>query len=214
MMRRNSPRRVIVNMAIDLLLLPLVCCVTLWARSREKKILREGKPLTVDQLTLARAVGVAAPQRVRVMAAHAVPMPFPRWLRRMVEQLGWLSSHIAGMTLGYGIVLRGDMCGDRRLLAHELAHVAQYERFGRMGGFMREYARECVWPGYPQGPLEIDAQQAERVAYPSTTQPTQQPTQVRGNVIPYAAIKMDGAHGRSSGVGGSQKISGNRQVNQ
>jgi hypothetical protein len=207
--KRNSRHRVIVNIAIDLLLLPLVCCVTLWACSREKKILREGKPLTADQILLARAVGVAVPQRVRVMAVYAVPTPFPQWLRGVVERLGWLSPHIAGMTLGYGIVLRVDMCVDLRLLAHELAHVAQYERFGQTGEFMREYVRECVWPGYPHGPLEIEAQQAERVAYPSATRPTQ----VRGNVIPYAAIKMDDAHGCSSDVGGFQKISGNRRVN-
>ena len=162
-------RRAIVNTAADLLLWPLTGCVTLWACGREKKILREGTPLTADQLALARAVGVAAPQRVRVLAVNAVPMPLPRWLRRVAERVGWLSPDIAGMTLGYGIVLRGDICAARCLLAHELAHVTQYERFGRlglgrMGGFMREYVRECVWPGYPHGPLEIEAQQAERAA--------------------------------------------------
>ena len=167
-MKRNSQRRVIVNMAIDLLLLPLVWCVTLWGRSREKNILRDGNPLTADQIVLACAVGVAVPQRLCVMAVNAVPMPFPQWLRGVVERLGWLSPHIAGMTLGYGIVLRVDMCSDRRLLAHELAHVVQYERFGT-AGFMRGYVRECVWPGYPHGPLEIEAKQAERVAYPSAT---------------------------------------------
>ena len=77
------------------------------------------------------------PERVRVQPVENVPMPLPRSLRRVVELLGWLSPHIVGMTLGYGIVLRRDVCGDPCLLAHELAHVAQYERLGRFRGFLR-----------------------------------------------------------------------------
>jgi hypothetical protein len=161
---------------IDVVLTPLLLCAVLWVRAREATILHAGKPLTADQLALARVVGVAAPERVRVMAVQAVPLPLPLFLQRAAERLRWLSP-IAGMTLGYGIVLRSDCADDRRLLAHELAHVAQYERYarikrdgsygrGRYSGFLRHYLRECVWPGYPRGPLEREARRAEAVVGP------------------------------------------------
>jgi Domain of unknown function (DUF4157) len=135
-----------------------------WVRRREAEILRGGDPLDTMQLSLARAVGVAAPERVRVIAAAFVPMPLPSSARRLAERLGWLSPHLAGMTLGCGIVLRGDCRDNRQLLAHELAHVAQYERFASHWGFLRRYLRECAWPGYPRGPLEAEARRAEAFA--------------------------------------------------
>ena len=161
---------------IDMVLAPLLLCAVQWVRAREATILQAGKPLTGEQLALARVVHVAAPERVRVMAVPAVPLPLPPFLRRTAERLRWLSP-IAGMTLGYGIVLRSDCAQDRRLLAHELAHVAQYERYarikrdgsyghGRFSGFLRRYLRECVWPGYPHGPLEREARRAEAMVGP------------------------------------------------
>jgi hypothetical protein len=42
-------------------------------------------------------------------------------------------------------------------VAHELAHVVQYERFGGIAPFLRAYFRECLDPGYPLGPLEQEA---------------------------------------------------------
>lgn len=178
--------RVAIKALADMLLSPLVGCVALWARRRERVILREGRPLTADQRALAQAVGVVAVERVRVQPVAVIPMPLPRPLRHAAELFGWVSPHIAGMTLGYGIVLRHDVCGDRRLLAHELAHVAQYERLGRFRGFMRHYVRECLWPGYPRGALEWEARRAEPVAMDT-------PTQQVGNVIPYAAIRQANA---------------------
>jgi hypothetical protein len=50
-----------------------------------------------------------------------------------------------------------DWCGavDRRLVVHELVHVMQYERFGGIETFLKEYVQEVVFdPGYPHGPLE------------------------------------------------------------
>lgn len=157
-------------LVVDLLLLPLLLIAVWWVRGRESVILRGGKPLDASQIAMGRAVGVAAPERVRVVTATRVDMPLPSTVRRMAERLGWLSPHIAGMTLGYGIVLRADCRDDQRLLAHELAHVAQYERYssrtgdGRYAGFLRRYLRECAWAGYPHGPLEAEARRAEAVA--------------------------------------------------
>ncbi len=169
-------------MALDVLLLPLLPCAVWWVRRRESDILRVGEPLNTTQLALARAIGVIAPERVRVMTAVRVPMPLPDMARRMAEWLGLLSPNIAGITLGHGIVFRDDCCDDCQLLAHEFMHVAQYERYacdGGYAGFLRRYLRECVWSGYPRGPLEVEARSAEAIAahYSRST---------GENVIPYA----------------------------
>lgn len=65
------------------------------------------------------------------------------------------------MTLRYGIFIHTDHWGDSRLLVHELAHVAQYERLGGFHGFLFQYLQECINPGYPYGSLELEAKRAE-----------------------------------------------------
>jgi hypothetical protein len=146
---------------LDILLAPLWLVAVVWVRRRQSQVLRSGIALTPQQLTLARVLGVQHAERVRVVTATPIPLPVPPMARRVAQQAGWISPHIAGMTLGYGIVIRDDCCGDACLLAHELAHVAQYERLGGIAGFLRQYLRECVWPGYPHGVLEVEARAAE-----------------------------------------------------
>ena len=146
---------------LDIALAPLLLFAIVWVRRRQAVILREGLALTHEQREFARALGVTAIERVRVMSASVVPMPLPDFARRVAESAGWISPHIVGMTLGHGIVVHHDCCGDRQLLAHELTHVHQYERLGGIAPFLRHYLRECVWPGYPHGPLEMEASAAE-----------------------------------------------------
>jgi predicted SprT family Zn-dependent metalloprotease len=49
------------------------------------------------------------------------------------------------MTFGHGIVIRNGSHG-RELIAHELAHVMQYERFGGIDAFLKEYIKEVAFP--------------------------------------------------------------------
>lgn len=51
--------------------------------------------------------------------------------------------------------------GDKRLLRHEMAHAAQYERMGRWR-FLLAYFWYALRHGYDQNPLEIEARHAER----------------------------------------------------
>ena len=51
---------------------------------------------------------------------------------------------------------------DRRLLAHECVHTGQYERLGGFKPFLKAYLRECIDPGYPDGPLEREAIERSR----------------------------------------------------
>jgi hypothetical protein len=89
-------------------------------------------------------------------------MPIHSVLRAAAEQVGLISPQTIGLTLRYGIFIRSDCWGDRRLVVHELAHVAQYERFGGFRPFLEQYLQECIDPGYPFGPLEQEAKRAEK----------------------------------------------------
>lgn len=65
--------------------------------------------------------------------------------------------HTAGLTVRYGIFIREAYWGDRRLIAHELAHTAQYERRGGIAPFLRAYLTECLTIGYSGAALELEA---------------------------------------------------------
>lgn len=77
-------------------------------------------------------------------------------LRSVGAKFGLSFAGTIGMALGYGIYLQRAYAGDRALLLHELAHVAQYERLGRRR-FLRRYLRECLTHGYPFSELEAEA---------------------------------------------------------
>jgi len=136
------------------LLLPLAVA---WAGEQESIILASGTALTAAQLADARQMGVAHPDRVRLLAVASVPMPDDPVLRAAGETAGLMSPFTAGLTLRYGIFIRSDMIDDRGLIAHELVHTGQYERFGSVGAFLRQYLSECLSMGYPAAPLEQEA---------------------------------------------------------
>jgi hypothetical protein len=141
--------------------LPAAC---VWAARHESTILRGGVALSAAQADKARQVGVVHPDRVRLLAVDVIP-PTNRLLRTVGAKLGFVSSQTIGMTLRYGIFIHKDHWGDRRLLVHELAHVAQYERFGGFRNFLFQYLQECINPGYPLGDLELEAKRAEESAW-------------------------------------------------
>ena len=135
-------------------ILPIVCA---WAKKHERVILHRGTPLTEQELSDARRVGVQHPERVRILKVNSVPPRLPARIRLMAERLAWGPAITAGMALGYGIFLRADQGERRDLLIHELAHTAQYERLG-FRRFLEQYLHECLTTGYPSGALEAEAQ--------------------------------------------------------
>lgn len=137
--------------------LPVAC---VWAARHESTILRKGVALSAAQADKARQIGVSHPEMVRLLAVDTIP-PTNHILRTIGAKLGFVSSQTIGMTLRYGIFIQADHWGDRRLLVHELAHVAQYERFGGFRRFLFQYLQECINPGYPLGDLELEAKKAE-----------------------------------------------------
>ena len=135
-------------------LLPLA---SKWAAAVEARILREGVPLSEEGLADAAALGVSGPERVRLLALVRVPTPFNLTLRTSAAAIRFLTPATCGLALRYGIFVRNDYWGDRRLVAHELAHTAQYERLGGIEPFLRQYLYQCLTIGYPAAPMEQEA---------------------------------------------------------
>ena len=132
-------------------LLPLACE---WAAAKEQRILATGEALSDTMLADARLVGVAAPDRVRLLFVPEIPIPADPALRAAVQETHFLSPLTRGLALRYGIFIRSDCRFDRTMVIHELGHTAQYERLGGFEPFLRQYLFECLTIGYPEAPME------------------------------------------------------------
>jgi len=135
-------------------LLPKACQ---WAADQERRILREGVPLSEAQIVDAKHVGVMCPDMVRVLHVREIPVPDDPILVTAATAAGLFFRHSAGMSLRYGIYLRRDIDDERGTLIHELTHTAQYERLGGILSFMQQYVAECLTVGYSDCSLEQEA---------------------------------------------------------
>ncbi|MEO8352953.1 MAG: hypothetical protein ABI680_14565 [Chthoniobacteraceae bacterium] len=143
------------------LLVPvLLPMATAWVRSQERRILADGWPLDEAELRDAVSIGVRETNRIRILHVPRIPFPLPQLMKSLDRITGMRIEQTAGLTARYGIFIRADFRGDRRLLAHELAHTRQYERFGGIRPFLRQYLRECLTTGYAAANLEIEANAA------------------------------------------------------
>ncbi|MCH8815820.1 MAG: hypothetical protein IH957_12155 [Chloroflexi bacterium] len=132
-----------------------------WAEDRSAEICADGKPLNSGGLALARAVGVASPEYIRVKVVERLPLPEDVELRDAALLTGLLGPGMVGMTFGYGIYLcRGHITN--RLLSHECRHVYQYESSGSIGAYLPVYLDQIATFGYEEAPLEADARSHER----------------------------------------------------
>jgi len=136
------------------ILLPVACA---WAEAQEGLILRIGVPLTPSQTADAVKIGVAHPERVRLLSVSGVPIPDHAILRAAAEATQLISPLTGGLTLRYGIFIRADCWGNRQLVFHELVHTLQYERLGGIRQFLQQYLYECITIGYPAAPMEQEA---------------------------------------------------------
>ena len=136
------------------MLLPLACA---WAEEQEYIILRDGVPLSLTQTADAQSAGVTHPERVRLLRVARIPIPEHPELRAAADATQLISPRTAGLTLRYGIFIRSDCWGDRRLVVHELVHTFQYERLGGFQQFLEQYLYECITIGYPAAPMEQEA---------------------------------------------------------
>jgi hypothetical protein len=135
-------------------LLPLAAA---WVEEQEARALGHGIGLNPAQVADARQMGVTHPERVRLFVVPFIPEPEDPALRAAGELTGLINPFTAGITFRYGIYLRDEYARDRFLVAHELVHTGQYERFGSILAFLRQYLHECITIGYPEAPLEQEA---------------------------------------------------------
>ena len=131
-----------------------------WAMAQERFIIENGVALNPEEVKDAIAVEVQNAGEVRLMAVGAIPRPDHPELRAACDALNFLTPATRGLTLGHGIFIRQDCWRDRDLIAHELVHTAQYERFGGIEPFLRQYLTECLTVGYENSPLEQEAVRA------------------------------------------------------
>src|SRR5262249_57306184 len=104
----------------------------------------------------------AWPERGRRAIVDDFVLQAEAGIRDAAEATGLISPLTAGLTLRYGIFIQSDFWGERRLVVHELAHVAQYERLGGFRLFLEQYLLECITLGYSEAPLGREAPQIEK----------------------------------------------------
>ena len=131
-----------------------------WAAAQEERILREGVPLSELEITDAKAAGVQAPERVRLLSVESIPSPEHPLLQAACAATNFVPKAPRGLTVRYGIFVRSDCWKNRQIVAHELAHTAQYEQLGGIVPFLRKYLFECASAGYDAASMEQEALQA------------------------------------------------------
>jgi hypothetical protein len=131
-----------------------------WAEEQEQFILHnsQSRALSTQEQEIGRLAGVQQLEAVRILATPEVPFPEEADLRAAAQALGLITYGICGLAFGHGIFVRQDYANDEKLIAHELRHVAQYERYGSISTFLRRYLFEVNEVNrYPETPMEQDA---------------------------------------------------------
>lgn len=128
-----------------------------WAKSQEELALREGMPLSADEIEIARQMGVNSPEKVRVIVGD-IPQPSHPTLYVGTTKLGLKGDQLNGITFGHGIFVKKNSTFNRKsLISHELRHVKQYEEFGSIRSFLSEYLKQLNEVGYNNSGFEVDA---------------------------------------------------------
>jgi hypothetical protein len=132
-----------------------------WAASLNAAVLAQGKPLSLWQAADAVEVGVLRPEAVRILRVPGLPQPDCPHFHSLATQSGLDLGQSAGMALGYAVLICHAALGDRRVLRHELRHVAQFEKSRDLGRFLETYLAQIAQHGYRDAPFEVDARQHE-----------------------------------------------------
>ena len=119
----------------------------------EAFFLEGGIALTRKQQAIARQLGVKHPERVRVLISESFTP-------------GRDPGKMGGAAAGYGVWINEKYQLFPIVLAHELVHVAQFERLGRDEMLRRVMVARIVLPSDVMPPLEREAyQKSERFIY-------------------------------------------------
>jgi hypothetical protein len=138
----------------------LLALASAWVQQQEREILQNGAPLSEAQISDARLVPVESAEKVRLLKVDEMPLPDEPRLRQAAQMTGFIGAGTVGLTMRYGVFIAADVWEIRDVVVHELAHVAQYERLGGIRQFLERYLYECMFIGYPGGPMEQEAMAA------------------------------------------------------
>jgi hypothetical protein len=128
-----------------------------WVFEMQKVILERCQRLLPENRKDAEAMGIQGIDDVRILVLDRIPLPNDPELQQFAIKTGLITGETAGIAFGHGILLK-DGSYDHHLIAHELGHVMQYERFGGIRAFLIQYVKEVAFPpGFPNGPLEREA---------------------------------------------------------
>lgn len=133
-----------------------------WAETQSEKAVLAGRPLDELFMSIAKSVGVANPERIRILDVPRLPMPDDPQLKQAALATGLLGPEMVGLTLGYSVLVCPGYGRDVRLLSHEFRHVYQYEQAGSIAGFLPAYLQQIVTVGYHNAAFEMDARAHER----------------------------------------------------
>lgn len=139
----------------------------LWAQRQEAVILLHGAALAPEAIKIAQRAGVRNPELIRVFAVRRIPAPEEADLRDAAAAFDLITADTGGLTIGHGIFVREDCVRDLKLVAHELMHVAQYERHGSILAFLQQYLSEVNQYGYPAAPMEQEAINFAETIFPT-----------------------------------------------
>jgi hypothetical protein len=154
-----------------------------WMRQMEEDILASGDPLDEFTARIAAFVGVRRPEKVRLRIYDKVPLlldadgtPMDWGISAydpdLHEEAGQVERVSFGpeesllplaMSTGYGIGVASRVClanyghSWRKVVAHELVHVGQSERFESLEDFWRQVSAFKVQYGYEDSPFEVEA---------------------------------------------------------
>jgi hypothetical protein len=128
-----------------------------WLRRHERRILRLGRPLDMDELHDAMAAGVRQPETIRVVVTSPLPTPGSLLVTKLAKLTRFPIDPPIGMALGYGIYLDESVAENRSTLVHECVHVAQFESMGGRLAFLHQYLHECIRESYWTSAMEAEA---------------------------------------------------------
>ncbi|MFN5223618.1 MAG: hypothetical protein ACK5DJ_05475 [Bacteroidota bacterium] len=134
-----------------------------WFAYHQSNALRTGKKLNGREIELAKEIGCQYPDKIRVIYVDEMPKVKSPILIEVMDQDGFNFGDALGLCLGYGIFLKKDGKGDSKILAHEITHTLQFERFEGVREFLTAYIQEFLIYGYSAMPLEKEARSNEKL---------------------------------------------------
>jgi hypothetical protein len=134
-----------------------------WAKAQEELVLAHGSPLSPQQMADARRAGVQDCERIRVLLVDRIPLPENSELAAAARRTRIITADTRCVGFGHAIIIRAEAWGDRELLVHNLAHIAQCERSGGLEQWVQHYLSDRqTSASFSAGALEEEARRIAR----------------------------------------------------